>query len=140
MYTQSILDCLLAVSPLVTVHGKIAVVTGDLGDNSTALGIKGAVIPGAGPNPKTELDTTVFNTGRNNCGKTQASGTNKTEAGVTKSMALSGGTLPQISTSNASISGTFHIVTSDGAGPLRAMVDTTGRGDFSKSVKAVVTT
>lgn len=35
---------------------------------------------------------------------------------MTKSMALSGNTLPQISTDNASISGTFHIVTSDGAG------------------------
>jgi hypothetical protein len=55
-------------------------------------------------------------------------------------MALSGSTLPQISTDNASISGTFHIVTSDGAGPLTAMVDTTGQGDFSKAVKATVTT
>lgn len=41
---------------------------------------------------------------------------------------------------NASISGTFHIVTSDGAGPLSAMVDTTGLGDFSNAVKATVTT
>ncbi|KAA8569681.1 hypothetical protein EYC84_001275 [Monilinia fructicola] len=140
MYTQSILVGLLVLSPLVTAHGKIAIVTGDLGGNGTALGIKGAVVPGAGPNSETELDTTVFNIGRNNCGQTQAAGTNKAETGVAKSMALSGGTLPQISIGNASISGTFHIVTSDGAGPLRAMVDTTGKGDFSKSVKAVVTT
>jgi len=55
-------------------------------------------------------------------------------------MALSGDTLPQISTSNASISGTFHIVTSDGAGPVTAMVDTTGLGDFTNAVKATITT
>lgn len=55
-------------------------------------------------------------------------------------MALSGSTLPQISMNNASISGTFHIVTSDGAGPLSAMVDTTGLGDFTNAVKATVTT
>jgi hypothetical protein len=46
----------------------------------------------------------------------QAAGKNKAETGVAKAMALSGSTLPQISTDNASISGTFHIVTSDGAG------------------------
>lgn len=71
MYTQSILVGLLVISPLVTAHGKIAIVTGDLGGNGTALGIKGAVVPGAGPNSETELDTTVFNIGRNNCGQTQ---------------------------------------------------------------------
>lgn len=50
----------LAASPLVAAHGKIAVATGDAGGNSTALGIQGAVIPGAGKNKVTEPDTTVF--------------------------------------------------------------------------------
>lgn len=54
-------------------------------------------------------------------------------------MTLSGSTLPQIGTDKASISGTYHIVTSDGAGPLTAFVDTTGQGDFSKAVRAKVT-
>ncbi|APA11522.1 hypothetical protein SS1G_04934 [Sclerotinia sclerotiorum 1980 UF-70] len=140
MYTPSILVGLLALSPLVVAHGKIAVLTGDLGGNGTALGIKGAVVPGAGPNSKTEIDTTVFNIGNNNCGRTEAGGRNQAETGVTKAMALSGSTLPQISTDNPSISGTFHIVTSDGAGPLTAMVDPTGKGDFSQAVKAEITT
>ncbi|ESZ96483.1 hypothetical protein SBOR_3105 [Sclerotinia borealis F-4128] len=131
---------LMIVSPFVVAHRKITIVTRDINGNSIALGIKGTVFAGAGSNSKTELDTTVFNTGKNNCGQTEAAGTNKAVSGVTKSMALSGSTLPQISTHNASISGTFHIVTSDGAGPLTAMVDTTGKGDFSKAVKAVVTT
>lgn len=50
----------LAASPLVAAHGKIAVATGDAGGNGTALGIQGAVIPGAGKNKVTEPDTTVF--------------------------------------------------------------------------------
>jgi hypothetical protein len=53
-------------------------------------------------------------------------------------MALSGSTLPQISADGGSISGTMHIVTSDGAGPYTAMVDPTGTGDFSSANKAVV--
>jgi hypothetical protein len=61
----------LMASPFVVAHGKVAVVTGDLGGNGTALGIKGAVVAGAGPNSKTELDTTTFNVGSNNCGETE---------------------------------------------------------------------
>lgn len=45
-------------------------------------------------------------------------------------MVQSGSTLPQI-TDGGSVSGTLHIVTSDGAGPYKAMIDTTGTGDFS---------
>jgi hypothetical protein len=59
MYTQA-LPYALAAANLVSAHGKIAVVTGNLGGNGTALGIKGAVVPGAGPNYLTETDTTVF--------------------------------------------------------------------------------
>lgn len=61
----------LLANPLISAHGKVAVVTGDLGGNGTALGIKGAVA-GAGSNSKTELDTTTFNVGTNNCGETVA--------------------------------------------------------------------
>lgn len=68
-----------------------------------------------------------------------ADGTNKATTGVKAAMALSRSTLPQINTDNASISGIFHIVTLDGAGPLTAMVDTSGVGDFSNAVKATVT-
>ena len=58
MYIQILLA--LAASPLVSAHGKVSVVTGNLGGNGTALGIKGAVVAGAGPNYLTETDTTVF--------------------------------------------------------------------------------
>lgn len=62
MYSNKITAVVLALAaaPLVSAHGKIAVVTGNLGGNGTALGIKGAVIPGSGPNYVTEPDTTVF--------------------------------------------------------------------------------
>jgi hypothetical protein len=152
----SFLFAILLATPLVSAHGKIAVVTGDLGGNGTALGIKGAIVPGAGSNSKTETDTTTFNTGKNNCGETvvciiqnflsffltlfQAGGKNKAAAGTKAAMELSGSTLPQISVGNATLSGTYHIVTSDGAGPLTALVDTTGNGDFTNAVQATVTT
>lgn len=42
-------------------------------------------------------------------------------------MALSGNTLAQV-TPGGSVSGTLHIVTSDGAGPYKAMLNTDGTG------------
>lgn len=50
------------------------------------------------------------------------------EAGTKQAMALSGSTLPQV-TEGGSVSGTLHIVTTDGAGPYKAMVDATGTGN-----------
>lgn len=132
----------LAASPLVAAHGKIAVVTGDAGGNGTALGIKGAVVPGAGSNSKTEVDTTVFGSTKiatNGLGKTEGSGQN-TVAMVSAAMAQSGSTLPQVSASGGTLSGTFHIVTTDGAGPVQAVVDPTAKGDFASGTAAKVTT
>lgn len=54
--------------------------------------------------------------------------------------AQAGSTLPQVSASNGSLSGTLHIVTTDGAGPYTAIVDPTGQGSFSQGTKAKVTT
>lgn len=118
----------LAASPLVAAHGKIAVATGDAGGNGTALGIQGAVIPGAGKNKVTEPDTTVFKgDAADACGRTNGQGNNDIEAGTKQAMALSGTTLPQI-TPGGSVSGTLHIVTSDGAGPYKAMINADGTG------------
>ncbi|KAF2148424.1 cell surface protein [Myriangium duriaei CBS 260.36] len=123
----------LAASPLVAAHGKIAVVTGDAGGNGTALGIKGGIVPGPGSNSVTEVDTTVFgntNIATNGLGRTTGSGRN-TVSMMAEAMALSGNTLPQVSADGGSISGTFHIVTTDGAGPVKAMIDSTGTGAFA---------
>ncbi|KUJ09957.1 uncharacterized protein LY89DRAFT_267150 [Mollisia scopiformis] len=129
----------LAASPLVAAHGKIAVMTGDAGGNTTGLGIQGGVIPGAGTNKQTEVDTTVFqskNAMTDGLGKTKA-GPN-TLAGMSAVMAQSGTTLAQVS-NGGSISGTMHIVTTDGAGPYTAVLDTTGTGAFSTGTKLAVT-
>jgi hypothetical protein len=129
----------LAASPLVAAHGKIAVMTGDAGGNTTGLGIQGGVIPGAGTNKQTEVDTTVFNSKNamtDGLGKTKA-GAN-TLAGMSAVMAQSGTTLAQVS-DGGSISGTMHIVTTDGAGPYTAVLDTTGTGAFSTGTKLAVT-
>lgn len=138
----SLLFYALAASPMVAAHGKVAAVVGDAGGNGTALGIKGAVIPGAGPNSKTEKDTTVFkktNVLTDGLGKTEAQGDNTADM-LVKAMALSGSTLPQVSAGNGSIQGTFHVVTTDGAGPVKAVIDSTASGDFSNGVEATVTT
>lgn len=164
MYSQiTAIVLALAATPLVSAHGKIAAVTGNLGGNGTALGIKGAVIPGSGPNSVTEPDTTVFwskdiNTDNdlgyvvshkpffptvssslaNNHPQEDGSGNNQL-ADVASAMTLSGSTLPQVS-SGGSVSGTFHVVTSDGCGPLEAVIDETATAKFSTASKATVTT
>jgi hypothetical protein len=97
------------------------------------------VIPGAGTNKQTEVDTTVFNSKQaatDGLGKTKA-GAN-TLAGMSAVMAQSGSTLPQVS-DGGSISGTVHIVTTDGAGPYTAICDPTGTGAFSTGTQMTVT-
>ncbi|KAK3311115.1 uncharacterized protein B0T15DRAFT_388005 [Chaetomium strumarium] len=129
----------LALTPFVSAHGKVTVVTGDAGGNGTALAIKGGVVPGTGPNTKTEVDTTVFsktNILSDGLGKTTGSGKN-TISMVVEAMSLSGTTLPQI-TAGGNISGTFHIVTTDGAGPIQAVLDPTATGKFSTGIPLTV--
>ncbi len=144
---STLLTALLAASPLVAAHGKVSVATGDSGGNGTALGIQGGVIPGAGSNKVTEPDTTVFK-GENAdaCGQTKGvsfpysfqrlifhvltpaqQGQNDIEDGTKQAMALSGDQLPQVSP-GGSVTGTLHIVTSDGAGPYKAFVNADGTG------------
>lgn len=150
----------LAIAPLAAAHGRVDVVTGDAGGNGTALAIKGGIVPGPGPNskvrahqprhphtpaalltpPQTEVDTTVF--GKTNIlsdglGRTTGSGQNNINM-IVQAMALSGNTLPQVSATGGNISGVFHIVTTDGAGPIQAVLDPTGTGKFSKGVPLTV--
>lgn len=141
MYTQVLL-CALAVSPIVAGHGKVAVVTGDLGGNGTALGVRGGIVPGAGPNYETEVDTTVYwstdITTDDDIGYTDEAGDNEL-SDLSTAMALSGDTLPQVS-SGGTVSGTYHIVTTDGAGPLEALVDPTATAQWSTALSATVST
>ncbi|KAN0108909.1 Protein of unknown function (DUF3129) domain containing protein [Hyaloscypha variabilis] len=138
----NILLVALAASPLVAAHGKVSVVTGDAGGNTTALGIQGGVVPGAGSNDKTEVDTTVFSSikaASNGLGRTEGQGKNTLD-GMSAVVAQSGSTLPQVSSSGGTLSGTLHVVTTDGAGPFKAIVDPTGTGAFESGTEADVTT
>jgi hypothetical protein len=134
--------CALAIAPLVSAHGKVAVVTGNLGGNGTALGIKGASVPLTGPNYKTEVDTTVFWSKDiktdNDIGYTDEAGNNKL-TDLVSAMDMSGSTLPQVN-SGGSVNGTYTIVTTDGAGPLQALVDESATGKWSTAKSASVTT
>lgn len=101
-------------------------------------------LPSLGPNYKTEVDTTVFwskdiNTD-DDIGFTEDGSGNNQLSDIATSMALSGSTLPQVSSTGGSISGTFHVVTSDGCGPFEAVVDETATAKFSQASKATVTT
>ncbi|KAH8893845.1 hypothetical protein GQ53DRAFT_100168 [Thozetella sp. PMI_491] len=141
MYTKALLLALAAAAPLVAAHGKVPVVTGDAGGNGTALAIKGGIVPGPGPNSKTEVDTTVFGSTKiqtDGLGRTTGQGKNNV-AMLSAAMAQSGATLPQVS-DGGSISGTFHIVTTDGAGPIKAVLDPTATGKFSNGTMLTTVT
>jgi hypothetical protein len=138
-----IIACAVITAPLVAGHGKVTVFTGDLGGNGTALGIEGGVVATAGQNYQTEPDTTIFwskdiNTD-DDFGFTDSSDGNLGMNDLAQAMALSGSTLPRVS-SGGSINATLHIVTSDGAGPYVAIIDPTASGQFSTAVDMVVTT
>lgn len=67
------------------------------GSNGTALGIQGAVIPGAGKNKVMEPDTTVFKgDATDSCGRTNSQGDNDIEAGAKSAIALSSSTCAYI--------------------------------------------
>ncbi|KAF2147605.1 hypothetical protein K461DRAFT_316758 [Myriangium duriaei CBS 260.36] len=142
MLTKTLLYT-LAVAVVANAHGRIDVVVGDKGGNGTALGVKGAVIPGGGPNYMTEPDTTTFWSHDfaidQDDGFTDSSGGNLSPAkNLAASMALSGDTLPQVS-SGGYIIGSWHVVTDDGCGPLQAAIDPTASSKWSTAVAAVVT-
>ena len=114
--TTLILPAVLASLSLVSAHGKVAVVQGDVGGNGTALGIIGGIVPGYGINSETEVDTTVFKRVRiatDGLGETTRDGDNKAGC-LSETMVQAGDVLPQVSADNGSISGTFHIVTTVG--------------------------
>ncbi|KAF6795404.1 cas1 appressorium specific protein [Colletotrichum sojae] len=131
----------LAAAPLVAAHGKPVMAQGNLGGNGTSLPDQGGVVPLTGPNKKTEVDTTVFqrkNIMTDGLGRTTGGGKVKVED-LESANALSGGTLPQVSSVGGSLTGVYHVVTTDGAGPLRAVLDPTATGAFSQGVELTVT-
>ncbi|KAF1956455.1 hypothetical protein CC80DRAFT_413117, partial [Byssothecium circinans] len=95
--------------------------------NGSALGIMSDVVPSPGKNSVTEIDTTVFgktNIATNSLGKINAGGSNKV-ADVAGTMAQSGSMVPQVNDGGL-ISGTFHIIATDAAGLVSAMIDSCG--------------
>ncbi|KKY29661.1 putative cas1 appressorium specific protein [Diaporthe ampelina] len=130
---------ILSLVPLVAAHGKVAQMQGDVSGNTTALAIQGGVVPGPGRNAVTEVDTTVFgrtNIQSNGLGRTQDGGKN-TVAMVAQAQELSGGgALPQV---QSQITGVFHVVTSDGCGSVKAVIDPTATGAFADGTLAETT-
>lgn len=103
--------------------------------------IRNTKLTGATP-IQTEVDTTVFNQknpASNGLGKTTDTG--KIQAAdlntlMTQATAQAGSTLPQV---NSSLSGTWHVVTSDGFGQVFAVLDPTATGQFANGVPLTTT-
>ncbi|KAL1596990.1 hypothetical protein SLS60_008572 [Paraconiothyrium brasiliense] len=137
----------------VAAHSKITGVTGNLGGNGSALGVLGAIVPNQGSNIETQRDTTVFPRphelkidGLGKVGVKKANvtvvegGTALESSDLETTLKLSGNELPQVSADgNGTLSGTYHIVAGDGAGPIYAVIDTTANGKFSEGIEAEVT-
>lgn len=73
----------------------------------------GAAVPGTGRNRETEVDTTVFqrrDAASDGLGHTKGNGENNM-AMMDSVMAMSGSTLPQVSSNGGHIAMTYHIVT-----------------------------
>jgi hypothetical protein len=119
---------LLASSPLVAGHGAIIRATGDAGGAGSAIG----VVPttprdGTNRNPFQQDSTRFRGDAAATCGETLGGGANDINAGTAQVMQLSGATLPQVS-AGGSLMMTVHQVNSDGAGPYKCMIDSTGTG------------
>jgi len=135
---------IIAAISSVHAHSKIDIVYGNLGGNGTALGILGGIVPHTGRNNDTQVDATVFpkplNIKVNGLGVTGGGKRLKPED-LELSLVLSGSTLPRVSNDgNGTISGTYRVVTGDGAGPIFAVIDTSARGVFAKGVEAKILT
>ncbi|UNI21399.1 hypothetical protein JDV02_007393 [Purpureocillium takamizusanense] len=133
-----VVAALAAVCPqLVKGHGKPTSITGDSGGTAPGLNFL-AGVPLTGPNSVTEkaspvLPKKVLSQG---LGKTTAFGKTTVASGVTRAMAADGATMPQVKTDGTGwIAGTWHVVTSDGGGPIRAVVDPTAKGDFTQGTE-----
>jgi hypothetical protein len=119
---------LLASSPLVAGHGAIIKAVGDAGGAGSAIG----VVPttprdGTNRNPFQQDSTRFRGDAAATCGETLGGGANDVNAGTAQVMQLSGGALPQVS-AGGSLMMTVHQVNSDGAGPYKCMIDSTGTG------------
>ncbi|KAJ4346716.1 uncharacterized protein N0V89_010648 [Didymosphaeria variabile] len=68
------------------------------------------------------------------------SGTELKPSDLEDTLELSGDELPQVSADGSgTLSGTYHIVAGDGAGPIYAVIYTTASGKFSEGIEAEVT-
>jgi len=107
---------LLAAAPFAAAHGKISAASGDLGGNGTGLGIIGSAA-----SVNSEEDVTIF-TAATGFGETPGGGAIDAATALTAMIALTGTTIPQVSTDAGVLTMTYHQVNADGAGPITCSV------------------
>ncbi|KAL3953651.1 hypothetical protein ACCO45_011607 [Purpureocillium lilacinum] len=91
-----------------------------------------------GPVARTEIGSPVqkANLKSVGLGVTTAYGRTQMESGFARAMTYAGASVPKVRTNGEGwIGGEWHVVTSDGGGPVRAIVDTTAKGDFRQGIE-----
>ncbi|AEO66772.1 uncharacterized protein THITE_16657, partial [Thermothielavioides terrestris NRRL 8126] len=113
----------LAAVELVAGHGAITSATGNAGGSGMALGIDTSTPrDGTGRNPFQQDSTRFRGASAKTLGETLGGGPNQLEAGTSKILAETGGSLPQI-TPGGTVNMTLHQVNADGAGPYTCMIN-----------------
>ncbi|KAF2453908.1 hypothetical protein BDY21DRAFT_326874 [Lineolata rhizophorae] len=128
MRFTTVFGFVLATTGFVAGHGVIIEATGDQGGNGSAIGVDGSTPRDGSRRRPFQQDTTRFRgDNEDTCGETLEGGDNDIVTGTAVVMAVSGGTLPQVS-AGGELSMTLHQVNSDGGGPYTCMIDATGTG------------
>lgn len=119
---------MLMAAQLVSGHAVITNAVGDAGGSGMALGVVTSTPrDGTRRNPFQQDATRFRGASADTFGETVGQGANNLESGMSKIMAETGDTLPQV-TPGGQLTMTLHQVNSDGAGPYQCMINADGTG------------
>ncbi|KAM0742358.1 hypothetical protein ACQRIT_002535 [Beauveria bassiana] len=126
---------MLVAARLVSGHAAITNAVGDAGGKGMALGIVTSTPrDGTRRNPFQQDATRFRGASADTLGETVGQGANDLESGMSKIMAETGGTLPQV-TPGGQLTMTLHQVNSDGAGPYTCMINADGTGTTWENIQ-----
>ncbi|KAM3533382.1 hypothetical protein MY4038_003389 [Beauveria bassiana] len=126
---------MLVAARLVSGHAAITSAVGDAGGKGMALGIVTSTPrDGTRRNPFQQDATRFRGASADTLGETVGQGANNLESGMSKIMAETGGTLPQV-TPGGQLTMTLHQVNSDGAGPYTCMINADGTGTTWENIQ-----
>ncbi|KAM3503711.1 hypothetical protein MY10362_004026 [Beauveria mimosiformis] len=126
---------MLVAAQLVSGHAVITNAVGDAGGSGMALGVVTSTPrDGTRRNPFQQDATRFRGASADTFGETVGQGANNLESGMSKIMAETGDTLPQV-TPGGQLTMTLHQVNSDGAGPYQCMINADGTGTTWENIQ-----